>query len=159
MAFVLVWLGSPSCKKSFYFGFALFWNVSLKCSKINCKCLIIDTSRVLFTNITPRLNAIASKKCATLTPEPTWLTFAVQFKFQFTFLSAGHCTCWFCLIEWVILVLKTGPIKIEGNILGSNLLLPPKFFLCRLQTSCGPWRLLFSKVPFYASDNNHNQIS
>ena len=124
LAFFLFWLGILSCKKSFSFGFALFSNMSLKCSKINCA----NISPLMFLwycwqSITPPLNAIATSKCATLLPEPTWLPLAVQFKSKTSRFFLQASTCWFCLIERVILVLKTGPIKIESNTLGPTLFL------------------------------------
>ena len=107
LAFLLFWHGSPSCQKGFCFEFALFSNVLSKCSKIN----YANISPLIFPwdcsqNITPQLNAIATKKCATLPPEPTWLPFAVQFKSKpsLFFLqvivrvdfasSKGLCLCW-----------------------------------------------------------------
>ena len=64
LAFLLFWLGPPSCKRSFYFRFALFSNVSLKCSKINSP----NISSLIFPwycsqSTTHRLNAIVTRKC------------------------------------------------------------------------------------------------
>ena len=67
---VLTWVSILS--KNFCFEFAIFSNVLSKCSKIN----YVNISPLILPwhcsqNITPQLNAIATKKCATLPPEPT----------------------------------------------------------------------------------------
>ena len=123
-----------------------------------CKHLTIDISMVLFKKYNSSIECNSHQEMCHSTPRTNMTTFCSTVQIQAcTFLSWSHCMCYFCLIERVILVLKTGPIKIESNILSLNLLL--QSFLCGLQTSCGPWHLSFSKVPFYASDNNHTQIS
>ena len=89
---------------------------------------------VLFTKYNSSVECNSHQEICHSTPRTSITTFCSTVQIQaFTFLPPGRCTCWFGLIERVILVLKTGPVKIESDILGSNLLLQSFFYAgCKL---------------------------